>query len=398
MGGSLEQVSNYYYCEMESRGCSVWWVEKYFKDCLCNLSDEISFALGLISLVCWGLAEIPQLITNFTNKSASGLSLSFLFTWIVGDIFNLFGCILDPATLPTQFFTALLYTITTIALVVQCIYYEHFLRWLKRRDNKKSANLQVTVDGKEEVVKKPKLRHHQSIGGAGPNAPIIPSEKHYYFMSLRTLASSATPPRGSYINVVPRSGPPALQHYNSDSSEDETAPLSSASNKTPITRPRSIPRPTAYGTFLAAAAAAYYPAGGDAALLVMGHATRTTRFVGRRLLLQEHNEIDNNVLVGQWLGWLMAAIYMGGRIPQIWLNIKRGSIEGLNPLMFIFVLVANATYFGSIMVRSTEWEKISANMPWLVDAVACVLLDLFIILQYLYYSRLKTKKIETSYI
>lgn len=25
--------------------------------------------------------------------------------------------------------------------------------------------------------------------------------------------------------------------------------------------------------------------------------------------------------LGQWLGWLMAVIYMGGRLPQIWLNV-----------------------------------------------------------------------------
>lgn len=25
--------------------------------------------------------------------------------------------------------------------------------------------------------------------------------------------------------------------------------------------------------------------------------------------------------LGQWLGWLMAAIYTGGRLPQIWLNV-----------------------------------------------------------------------------
>mgnify|MGYP001206401947 FL=1 len=91
----------------------------------------------------------------------------------------------------------------------------------------------------------------------------------------------------------------------------------------------------------------------------------------------------------------MAAIYMGGRIPQIWLNIKRGSVEGLNPLMFILALIANVTYTGSILFRSTEWVKIKANMPWLLDAVVCVGLDLFIILQYVYYRYIKQKKIPS---
>uniref|UniRef100_A0A7C9DAM1 Uncharacterized protein n=1 Tax=Opuntia streptacantha TaxID=393608 RepID=A0A7C9DAM1_OPUST len=103
---------------------------------------------------------------------------------------------------------------------------------------------------------------------------------------------------------------------------------------------------------------------------------------GRRML-SEHS-FEHNAF-GQWLGWLMAAIYMGGRIPQIVLNIKRGSVEGLNPWMFVFALIANTTYVGSIVIRTTEWERIRANMPWLLDAVVCVVLDLFIIMQYVYY-------------
>lgn len=71
------------YCSVEMKPC-IGWVKKYFKDCLCNLNDEVSFGLGIISLICWGIAEIPQIVTNFKNKSSSGVSLAFLCTWIVG--------------------------------------------------------------------------------------------------------------------------------------------------------------------------------------------------------------------------------------------------------------------------------------------------------------------------
>ncbi|OIW09733.1 hypothetical protein TanjilG_09406 [Lupinus angustifolius] len=85
------------YCVKDEKPC-VRWVQKYFKDCLCNTKDDISFGFGLISLVCWGVAEIPQIITNFGTKSSHGVSLAFLLTWIAGDIFNLMGCLLEPAT------------------------------------------------------------------------------------------------------------------------------------------------------------------------------------------------------------------------------------------------------------------------------------------------------------
>lgn len=42
----------------------------------------------------------------------------------------------------------------------------------------------------------------------------------------------------------------------------------------------------------------------------------------------------------------------------------------LTPLLFCHVC--------SILVRTTEWESIRANMPWLLDAIGCVALDLFV--------------------
>lgn len=70
-------------CYEKQKAC-VGWINKYFDDCVCNLSGEISFGLGMISLFCWGMAEIPQLITNFQTKSGHGVSLALLLTWVIG--------------------------------------------------------------------------------------------------------------------------------------------------------------------------------------------------------------------------------------------------------------------------------------------------------------------------
>jgi len=34
--------------------------------------------------------------------------------------------------------------------------------------------------------------------------------------------------------------------------------------------------------------------------------------------------------------------------------------------------------YRSILVKTLEWKKLKPNMPWLVDAAACVLLDIFV--------------------
>lgn len=72
------------YCVKENKPCVVGWVNLYFKDCLCNVRDEFSFGFGLVSLVCWAVAEIPQIVTNFRTKSSHGVSLLFLLGWVVG--------------------------------------------------------------------------------------------------------------------------------------------------------------------------------------------------------------------------------------------------------------------------------------------------------------------------
>jgi len=46
--------------------------------------ETASYTLGLVSVVIWVVAEIPQIITNYRAKSTDGLSATFLITWIIG--------------------------------------------------------------------------------------------------------------------------------------------------------------------------------------------------------------------------------------------------------------------------------------------------------------------------
>ncbi|KAK9948712.1 hypothetical protein M0R45_004277 [Rubus argutus] len=361
-----------YYCVAERKPC-VRWVDKYFKDCLCNLRDDLSFGFGLVSLVCWGVADIPQIITNYQTKSSHSVSLAFLLTWVAGDVLNLTGCLLEPATLPTQYYTALLYTTSTVVLLLQSVYYDYFYTWWK------CGKVIVNQAGEEESYKKPLNPKLADSGVPIPSAsPKATPRREFYYTSARSMARSDAPPFRKYMRVA-RSGPSTVPVDSDSSSEDESAPVTSKNSVT-TSQPRPIPRSVGYGAFLATSLNLPFGSKGLTQVVYMG-------ITGRKLL-QEHS-VERSVY-GQWLGWLMAAIYMGGPLPQIWLNIKRGSVEGLNPLIFVFALTANVTYVASILVRTTEWDKIKANMPWLLDAVVGVALDLFIILQYIYYRHLRT--------
>ncbi|KAL8143607.1 hypothetical protein V2J09_016639, partial [Rumex salicifolius] len=363
------------YCYKEKKPC-VGWVQTYFNDCLCNLPDRLSFGLGLVSLLAWALAEVPQIVTNFQTKSSHGISILFLITWVLGDVFNLAGCLLEPATLPTQYYTAVFYTVTTLALVSQSVYYDHFYPWWKCRERRAKLTQQ---DEEEKTLLNPNnaVGEDEETGGRGIPIPgtaksELPrphtASKEFYYTSARSLAGSNTPPFRSYMRAA-KSGTSAMALGDHYSSEDDNNNENRNESNSPAVRmhSRSIPCLVAQGASLATA----FSLIGQSRAMAVGHKGFT------RIPILQERDVEYSGF-GQLLGWMMAAIYMGGRIPQIALNIKRGSVEGLNPLMFIFALLGNITYVASILVRNSEWGKIKANLPWLLDAVVCVVLDLFV--------------------
>ena len=56
-------------------------------DCLRSGWDMAGFVLGMASIGCWLVAQMPQIISNFRNQSAEALSPYFLAEWLlVGNI------------------------------------------------------------------------------------------------------------------------------------------------------------------------------------------------------------------------------------------------------------------------------------------------------------------------
>lgn len=359
------------------------WIFRYLGDCVCDLRDSVSFALGLASVLSWGVAEIPQILTNFFAGSTEGVSLTFLLTWTFGDFFNLGGCYLEPATLPTQFYMALLYTITTIFLVAQSIWYEvlHPTKHeVKEIDTDSNEQTEVLLEPERipEVVATPSISVPLSRKS---------SSKDIYITSARSLASSYTPTMGSFV-------PGSAGHlgHGGHSLLSQSPGQGQPHIGSHVTRALAVGALVLGGLRMGAQLDwAAQQAGGRSEAFVFGGTSRRLLQIsmGRPPMLHEEG---GGSIFGQILGWCMAAIYMGGRLPQIWLNIQRGTVEGLSPLMFLFALVGNATYVGSILVRSLEWTALKPNLAWLVDAGVCVCLDLFILCQFVYYSTKKTEE------
>lgn len=115
-----------------------------------------------------------------------------------------------------------------------------------------------------------------------------------------------------------------------------------------------------------------------------------------------HETLSFNVL-GQVFGWVCAVLYLGSRFPQLLLNFRRKSTEGISMLFFLFACIGNATYVMSIFAYSPQaaceiplqclegearrmyWRYIVINLSWIMGSFGTLLLDACVFVQYFMY-------------
>ncbi|CAM6117924.1 unnamed protein product [Calypogeia fissa] len=357
------------------------WALSYFFDCLCNERDLISFILGITSIICWAVAEIPQILLNWRSGNVEGVSLAFIFTWMIGDLFNLLGCWINPGTLPTQFYLAVLYSSTTVLLVVK--------------------QMQSLSNCSEDPPKSP--RAEALLGRGRGRPPRGPSDLEESFRSDATLAIA---PVTQSLPVMSKRGRPPLyvtaslpvRPYSQDAGGHTASPTSQSATRSPIAHSGSWRRLTL--------SSSYSGSGSPTArglifssLVVVGVTVNAlSHFDGkqgfkrgafssvggeRRQLLQEDDDKDIALSVGLILGWLMTCIYLTGRLPQVILNWSRDFVIGVSVQTVVFAFLGNATYLGSILVRGVEWSRLKPVLPWVVDIAFCLGMDIFMTAQFL---------------
>ncbi|KKA21488.1 Vacuolar membrane PQ loop repeat protein [Rasamsonia emersonii CBS 393.64] len=84
--------------------------------------EAASGILGSISLTCWMFLLLPQLIENYRNGSAEGISMAFLLVWFVGDVTNFIGGVWAQLV-PVVIAIAVYFCIADGVLIGQCLYY-----------------------------------------------------------------------------------------------------------------------------------------------------------------------------------------------------------------------------------------------------------------------------------
>ncbi|KAL5120534.1 hypothetical protein ACEQ8H_001552 [Pleosporales sp. CAS-2024a] len=104
--------------------------------------EALSGVFGSVSLASWVFLLVPQLVENYKQGSADGISLAFLTVWFVGDVTNLVGAVW-AGLVPTVIALAIYFCFADLILISQCVYYN-----LKnsRRARKTSTPSTDTVD------------------------------------------------------------------------------------------------------------------------------------------------------------------------------------------------------------------------------------------------------------
>ncbi|KAL1612282.1 hypothetical protein SLS60_000506 [Paraconiothyrium brasiliense] len=288
--------------------------------------EALSGVFGSISLASWIFLLVPQLIENYRQSSADGISLAFLTVWFIGDVTNLAGA-LWAQLVPTVIALAVYFCFADLILITQCVYYN-------AKNARKAARKASTRS--EDSIEQPLLgrRDSSNVGLPGSHT------------RRRSSAASARERRRRASSL-----PSLLEE------EDEASQSAWLKNTLSI-----------FGVCAVGAA---------------GWAIAWRTGVWVPTPENDGSSSDPETPLGaSILGYASAVCYLGARIPQIVKNQKDRSCEGLSLLFFILSLLGNATYGAGILFHSVEKEYFLTNLPWLIGSLGTIVEDVIIFIQF----------------
>lgn len=335
------------------------FIAHVFQDCVYTTRDYIGFSIGLASLLFWICAQTPQFIKNCKARNASALSIFFLAEWMTGDTMNLVSCLLT-GQLSTVTITSILFVTMDFFLLGQYIMFE-------------------TSCCKDKV----------------------PGEEQYDQVLLdETNAATSDDPLLGTVRKADYSTNSLPGHQKKVRSAEKTKSRTAFALFVPVLL---FGMAGIFGGIQASDASDH------------GMALRLTERAGGRKLLNEpsaaivssgdgpldlhfgahkfHPNACNKPAdkgktiaeLGVIMGWASALIYLSSRVPQILKNIKRGSVEGLSPIMFFCAVMGNTTYALGIIIRAENWNAVTKAAPYLVGSIGTLMFDFTILTQFWYY-------------
>ncbi|KAL8810431.1 MAG: hypothetical protein Q9223_000683 [Gallowayella weberi] len=308
-------------------------ISSAFYICVPTSLAFLSTTLGILSIVSWLFAQLPQVFKNYRLQSASGLSIYFLGEWLLGDVSNLLGALLTGQA-AWQVVVAGYYVTVDICLVAQYFWYSHYRPWRE----KKLSDMDLGYND----------------GGAGP--------------STEALMAIAPPrdgnPSGSTSGKSGKSGKKNSAGQHESPTEPKSIGKSLFRNlnyswspkekATPSNSYRSIRRPQGSSS----------PGISPNTLLlisfifaVLANASPVQMMVAtQEPVTSSVNDRNPLETTGRILSWISTLLYLGSRLPQIYKNYRRRSTAGLSPILFIAAFFGNFFYSASLLTNPLAWN------------------------------------------
>ncbi|KAL8997458.1 MAG: hypothetical protein Q9188_006321 [Gyalolechia gomerana] len=286
----------------------------------------VSTTLGILSIVSWLFAQLPQILKNHKLKSASGLSIYFLAEWLLGDLTNLLGALLTRQA-SWQIVVAAYYVTVDVCLVAQFFWYSHYKPWQEKRLSEVDLHCNERGDGPPKEL----------LVGRSLSVRVNPSKtKHTMgrkksdrdLNSLTRSKSSSDRPYGS-LNL-------------SLLSKEKATPGSSCRT---IRRPPNSPSTGVSPNNLLVVSLVFALVTSASPLQSHSQAHITT--------LEQPNPRET---AGRILSWMSTLLYLGSRLPQISKNHRRRSTSGLSPGLFIAAFFGNLFYSTSLLANPLAWN------------------------------------------
>lgn len=300
-------------------------------------AQAVSGITGSISIACWIIVFAPQIYQNFARHSSEGLSLLFVILWLLGDVFNVIGAILQ-GVLPTMIILAIYYTLADIVLLWQCLHYG---------------------DGKKEKVDPIHLSPANPLNAE--TEPLLESvlsnefHHHHHHHHNNEVDTSAA------LEVV--------MDDDEEEIEDDDESSISISPKSEL----------AYNLIMVSLVIL----AGFGGWYFGGSGSSDTPSPPK----DDSDYLNDFNPLAQVFGWLCAFLYLGSRIPQILLNFERKSCEGISFLFFLFACLGNITYVVSILAVCTGRNYLLVNSSWLIGSFGTLAEDFIIFCQFFMYNR-----------
>ena len=330
--------------------------------------SALSGIAGSISIACWIVVFSPQIIENFRRSSAEGLSVTFIAIWLVGDVFNILGGILQ-GILPTMLILAWYYTFADIVIILQYFYYQGFALY----DRLKTPENSSPPTAADESA--PLLTNDSPLASSRRSSSTIREHLTATFSNNGTHLSPAVPIHSARDVDVLKARSPV---------QTRTASFKSI-----------LFHITALVVVCAAGVLGWY-------ISVQATSPRRHHDVKSKPDTAAADDLTFN-LWGQIFGYICAILYLGSRVPQLLLNYRRKSTEGVSMLFFLFAVLGNVMFTLSVVAYEAPcrrarrhvcrdgqaageyWRYVLVNLSWLLGSVGTLLLDSVVFVQWFLY-------------